>query len=943
MAPRVSRPIPAVLVALLLSIVSAFPAAAQSGRIIGQVRDSGTGEPLVAAQVEIEELDIVQVTGSNGRFVFVNVRPGVYTVSARQIGYATVRREGVQVSIDGTATIDFELPTEAVAVDPLVVEAERVPLITLDRTGSGETLTSSYMEAMPASSIVDVLELQSGFLQVPQNTEVISYAEERRGVTPLRIRGGRASETLMLVDGIPVNNFVLGGPAIDLTVEAVEQVDFKRGGFEPQYGNALSGIIDVATKEGGAFMSGAVHFRTSALGRLVGNGQDRVRDWNSIEGYISGPVPGTSQRLRFITAARQSYGPARVLEFDDDVFHPIRTPREDRLLKPFELDLVPGWQAFGYDATRDIFAKATYYFRPTAKLSATWLGYDRQTQGFDYAWMFAGVDPLDYAKTPEDSAAWGPPTNRFRTFRDLVQGSVRQQRNLYVLRWDHTLNRTAYQITAGLFDQSRVTCNFTQGVCLDSIFELPNFIDNFIAPSTGFANTPTVGTDFFFGGETIRTWVGRIDLNSQVTDNHAFRTGVFLQRHEVEYDEWQCSCLNTVAKLQNRWSAQPWDLAVYVQDKIELDFVTIDLGFRFDYGRAAASFFSNPLDPTNGTTALDVCREPERWQNQRVRYFDGTQVRDSIVSANLNWTASSCGDPENRALAAFIASGDDFAEAPARKQFSPRIGISFPVTATSNLFLNFGRYSQNPVLRNLYWHTAAGTAREGTPQAVDLNAFEAQRPFLGNPSLDIETTTAYELGYLAEISENYAFTAVAFAKNQTGLTGVRLVGQDPYPVFDPGVTYGSPSPQYLVLVNADYATARGIEFGFRRRLADHWGFDLNYTWSRARNNASEPERERERFDSEGIPFVLYEHRSEIDQPHVFHIALRFEGGETGPEFLGPRLADLLSDSRVSLTVQGSSGLPYTPIRGFGVSDISTRAERNEATGPFGWSVNLRLQ
>ena len=943
MAPRVSGIVPAFLVALLLSIACPVPALAQSGRIVGQVTDLGTGEPVSTVQVSIEELGIIQLTDANGRYIFLNVRPGVYTVSAAHLSYATVRREGVQVSIDGTATVDFALPAEAVAVEPLVVQAEVVPLITLDRTGSGETLTSSYMEALPASSIVDVLELQAGFLQVPPNTEVISYAEERRGVTPLRIRGGRASETLMLVDGIPVNNFVLGGPAIDLTIEAVEQVDFKRGGFEPQYGNALSGIIDVATKEGGPYMAGAVNFRTSALGRVVGNGQDQVRDWNSFEGYISGPVPGTSQRLRFITAGRQTYGPARVLEFDDDVFHPIRTPREDRLLKPFELDLVPGWQAFGYDVTRDIFSKATYYFRPTAKLSATWLNYDRQSQGFDYAWMFAGVDPLEFARTPEDSAAWGPPTNRFRTFRDLVQGSVRQQRDLYVVRWDHTLDRTAYQITAGLFDQKRVTCNFTQGVCLDSIFELPNFIDNFIAPSTGFSNTPTVGTDFFFGGEDIRTWVGRVDVHSQVTDNHALRAGVFLQRHDVEYDEWQCSCVNSPDKLQNRWSARPWDLALYVQDKIEYDFVTIDLGFRFDYGRAEASFLANPLDPTNGTTALDVCRDPASWQNQRVRYHDGTQARDTIVSANTGWTAASCGDPEQRALAAFIASGDDFAEAPARMQFSPRIGISFPVTATSNLFMNFGRYSQNPVLRNLYWQTAAGTSREGTPQSLDLNAFEFQRPFLGNPSLEIETTTAYEIGYLAEVSDNYAITAVAFAKNQTGLTGVRLVGQDPFPVFDPGVTYGSPAPQYLVLVNSDYATARGIEFGLRRRLTDHWGFDLNYTWSRARTNASEPERERERFDSEGIPFVLYEHRSEIDQPHVFHAALRFEGGETGPAFMGPRLADIFSDSRITLTLQGNSGLPYTPIRGFGVSNLATRAERNEETGPFGWRVDLRLQ
>lgn len=938
MTPRRSS-VAVVIGAAVWFVAAAAPVFAQSGRVTGQIVDGSTGAPMANVQVTIEELELTQLTSSTGRYLFLNVRPGTYTVIAQFVGYATVRREGVQVTVDGTATVDFQLLTQAIALEEVVVEAERVPLVSLDRTGSGETLTSQYMDALPVSGLTDVLRLQAGFLQVPPNTEVIAYAEERRGVAPLRIRGGRASETLMLVDGIPVNNFVLGGPAIDLTAEAVSQVDFKRGGFEPQYGNALSGIIDVVTKEGGTRTEGALSYRSSLLGKWLGNGQDRVRDWNSIEGYVAGSVPGTDRRLRYMVSGRQTYGPSRVLEFDDDVYDPIRTPREDRLVVPFPLDLVPGWQAFGYDVTRDAFSKATFYFRPTAKVSATWLNYDRQSQNFDYAWMFAGVDPLKFARTPQDSAAWGTPTNRFRMFGDLAQASVRQQRDLYVLRWDHTLDRTAYQLVAGRFDQKRVTCNFAQGVCLEDVFELPNAIDNFVGPSSGYSNTPTVGTDFFFGGEDIKTWVARADILSQVTDNHNVRAGVFFQRHDVTYDEWQCSCFNSTEKLRNLWKAKPWDAALYVQDKIEYDFVTIDLGFRFDYGRARAKFFANPLDPTNGTTALTVCANPDRFG----RIPAEAQEMLDAAGQTVEWLRNNCGDPQARAIAAVIAAQDDFAEAPARRQFSPRLGLSFPVTASSSLFLNFGRYSQNPVLRSLYWYTGAGSPQEGTPKAIDLNAFEVFRPFLGNPSLDIETTHAYEIGFLAEVSDRFAVTAIAFAKDQSGLTGVRLVGQDPYPVFDPGVTYGSPTPQYLILVNSDHASTRGLEFGIRRRLLNHWGFEINYTWSRSRTNASEPERERERFETEAIPFVFYEHRSEIDQPHVFRGVLRLDGGETGPEFLGRRAANLLSDARLTLTFAGNTGLPYTPVRGFGPSSVATRSQRNSGTAPFNWRIDMRIE
>src|SRR5690606_20426730 len=118
----------------------------------------------------------------------------------------------------------------------------------------------------------DALELQSGFLEVPQNTDVVSFAQERQGVTALRIRGGRGAETMTLIDGIPINNFVLGGPGLDLSRYAASQVDFIKGGFDPQYGNALSGFVNVATREGGTELRGAMEYRTSRIGGALGNG-----------------------------------------------------------------------------------------------------------------------------------------------------------------------------------------------------------------------------------------------------------------------------------------------------------------------------------------------------------------------------------------------------------------------------------------------------------------------------------------------------------------------------------------------------------------------------------------------------------------------------------------------------------------------------------------------
>ncbi|MBI4540638.1 MAG: TonB-dependent receptor [Gemmatimonadetes bacterium] len=903
--------------ALLLAPVT--PVLAQTGKVTGVVTDQSTGQPLSGVQVFLEGTGRGVLAQENGRYFLINIPPGTYTAVAELVGYASVRKQGVLVSIDVTRTVDFELPLQAVAVREVVVEAERVPLVELSTTGSGTQLSLEDISALPVDDITGALELQSGFLHVPQNTDVIAFAEERRGVTPLRIRGGRGAETLTLVDGVPVNNFVLGGPAVNLTRMAVGQIDFVKGGFEPQYGNALSGFINIATREPTDDLEGSIEYRSTRLGAALGNGYDEAGNSDIFEGFISGPVPLLGDRLRFLFAGRHGYGPDRVLEFDDEVYRPTQVGSQRN--PPHALDVIPGWRAVGFDAQRDAFSKLVYYVTPAAKLSASWLTYQRQSKTFDFRWMFAGVDPLADQLTEADSAFYGTAESRNRLTQFLQQNSYFQKRNLYVLRWDHTLGRTAYQLTAGRFDQFRETCNVAQGVCLGNEFEDPNFDGaGYVRDGSDFTRTPTTGTDRFWGGEDITTSVARADLQSQLTDHHNFRLGVFYQNHEVTYDEWECGCVNQANKIQNFWKAEPWDFAAFIQDQIEYDFITINLGFRFDHGEANGTFLANPLDPTNGTTALEVCANPSAFGQ----------------SGTLE-----CADLEDRAVATELAARDDFAEAEARSQFSPRIGVNIPVTESASLFFNFGRFSQNPLLKNLFQWTKVGTAEEGTAKALTLEEFEGRQPFLGNPKLKIEQTTSYEVGYVQEIGNVYALSVVAFTKDQFGLTGVRTVGLPPFTTFDPGATYGTNNPRYLILVNGDFSTTRGFEIGLRRRLTDFWGFDLNYAYTRATTNAADPERERERVDFENDPQLLKEIRSEIDQPHVFNGTIRFAAREEAPR-LGA-FGEALRHTRASLTLQAASGLPYTPILDFFGGEEADRLERNSGRQPSTLIVNLRVE
>jgi outer membrane receptor for ferrienterochelin and colicin len=934
---------------LAVLLLVAAPLHAQgAGKITGVVTDASTGAPLAGVQVYLEGTGRGALTQENGRYFIINVQPRTYVMVVEIIGYATERRDNVVVQIDQTVQQDFALPPEAVALGEIVVSTSRTPLVPEGQTGSVDMVSKTQIEALPVTDIVGVLELTQGFLAVPtDNTTVVTYAQSRQGVTALRIRGGRGAETTFLIDGIPINNFVLGGPALDITNKAIEQVAVFRGQMDAQYGNALSGVIAYSTPEGTSELAGNIELRSSVAGDWLGNEHDATRDFDMFEGYLSGPIPGTQEKLRFFVAGRQRYGADRAYEFDDQVFDPS-TP-STAFNEPDEMDVRAGWQAHGYDEVRDVYAKLNYYVNPSSKISASFIGYERERQPFDFDWQFAGVNPLDAMTTAQDSAYYlSRQTLLQRQY--LVQSSLRLDRQMFILGWDQTLGRSQYNITFGYFDQQRTTCNYISGVCLEDRFEDPNFNGGWVAPGPAvFLNTPTAGTDSFWGGEKNTTLTGRFDFVSQVSDHHELSGGLFYQNHDLVYDEWQDVGVNDVVKLWSYFEASPWDAAFYIQDKIEYDFLTLKLGARFDYGKATGFFLANPVDPTNGTNALDVCRNPQDWQNVQVKRWipdpndpsnrnAGTSEVVNL-SADPSWTLANC-TLDVRAEAAEIASSDDFSESDARTQFSPRIGVAFPVTESSSLYFNFGRYSQNPLLINNYRATGIGTPREGTVDGPDIfvNASAGETPFLGNPQLLTETSTAYEIGYTQEIAGTWALQAQVFSKDQTGLTGTARVGQPPFTVVDPGVTYGFSAPNYVILTNQDFMTTRGIELQLRKRLQDYWATQLSYGYSSCRTNAADPEREFESTTQEDDPTLRDEIRCEIDQPHKFTGVLTFAMRNETPDGWG-----WARNSNLSFVFKAASGLPYTPTNSFTGFAAENQFERYSGRAPTTWQLDMQLR
>lgn len=938
-------------------------AQAQAGKITGVVTDASSGQPVEGAQIVLQGTGIGVLTNESGRYFLLNVPVGTYTVLARRIGYQTQGRSNVQVTIDVTRTVDFELAPSVQVVEEITVTASATPLVEPGLTAAATVLTTADIEALPVTNIAGILQLQQGYLQVPENTDILSFTETRRNTqTPVRIRGGRGGETLTLIDLVPVNNFVFGGPAFDITREAIEQINFERGGFEAQYGNAMSGIINIATREGGDDLAGAVSYQTSAVGGFLGNSPDDLLGFSQFEGYLSGPVPGSQNRLRFMVAGRNSTSSDRVLEFDTDVTN--FTNPSGGTTAPDGLDLYPGWRAFGFDQERDLFGKLTLRVTPTAKLTYEGMSYQRQRLPFSFEYLYTGFNALgapsvvtltDTLNVAGGLGGAGGGAG-LASFRNVVQGSVRADRTVHSVRWDHTFGRWLYRAAASFFEQERNTCNVFQAICFQNRFADVNFTGTqYVAP--GISTThPAAGTDEFFGGERLRTTMLRADVQSQLTDHHNIQFGAFYQRHNLDYREFRNQGVNDVFSVAQFYSAKPYDAALYFQDKIEYSFVVIKLGARFDYGRAGGLAFRNPRDPLNGTSARQVCSgevfvgQPFSWVNpgtgQTLTGFDAcAQATD--VSGRRYLLDS----------AAVIAQQDDFAESATRRQFSPRIGVSFPLTVSSSLFFNFGRYSQNPLYNNLFQNTSigveagaagdnycqSGQTKPGSTECLPIVFSDVYRTsFLGNPNLLIEGTTSYEVGYASELARDYALQVVLFSKDQYGLSGVQSGGVDSLGsrIFDVGATYGTSLLDYSVILNQDFQTIRGFEIQLRRRIANFWGFNINYSFAQASTNAAPPEVEFQQRDEEGNPQARQEIRSEIDQSHVFNASLLFHVGQETPHI---PLSSLLRNTDLSVTLRAASGLPYTPIFGFlGGNFNDDQAERNSGRGPGTMQVDLQL-
>ena len=242
---------------LLLSLILIFSIfifnthyinAATIGKISGIITNEATNAPIANAIVTIVGTNTTATTNESGYYVMTNIPPGGYDVKAEITGYRTKTVKANRVFAGLTTTINFTLgATEVAELEGVIVTAAK-PLIKKDVTQTTRIVEADEIASMPRDTVNGILQTQPGVAVLNSSGS-------------LHVRGGRSMEVKYLIDGIPVNDPIGRGLGLQISTNALEQMEVITGGFNAEHGDAQSGIINLITKAGSQNFSGRFRYR----------------------------------------------------------------------------------------------------------------------------------------------------------------------------------------------------------------------------------------------------------------------------------------------------------------------------------------------------------------------------------------------------------------------------------------------------------------------------------------------------------------------------------------------------------------------------------------------------------------------------------------------------------------------------------------------------------
>ncbi|MCK4453423.1 TonB-dependent receptor, partial [candidate division WOR-3 bacterium] len=220
-----------------------------SGKIQGIVKDEDSGEPIPYADVIILDTQIGTATGEDGNFFILNMTPGRYTVEVSHMGYQTKRIKDVIVKINQTTRLKIILKQSPIELPPITVTGE-TPIVSKDMTGTTYIIRKSELATLPIDYTIELIAFQPSVTRLD---------------TALHVRGGRATEVLYMVDNVSIIDPQTGDPVINIPKGIIDEVIFLPGGYDVEYGRAMSGVVNLITEHPSDKIHAKVYGKTERI------------------------------------------------------------------------------------------------------------------------------------------------------------------------------------------------------------------------------------------------------------------------------------------------------------------------------------------------------------------------------------------------------------------------------------------------------------------------------------------------------------------------------------------------------------------------------------------------------------------------------------------------------------------------------------------------------
>ncbi len=798
------------------------PAYAQSGKITGIVRDKNSREPLIGANIVVEGTLLGATTDLDGTFVILRVPPGKYNLNVSYIGYQNTILQNVEVLTDLTTNVEIQLQEEAIAGQEVVVVAEQ-PLVRKDLTSVEARVQAEEIGRMPVQELGDVLNLQAGVT--------------RDAGGGIHIRGGRSTEVSYLVNGISITDDFTRTQSFQIENESIQELQVISGTFNAEYGNAMSGVINVVTKTGGNRLTGGLEAWSgdylSSRDELFFNIDElSPGDIYNIQGSLSGPL--IRNKLSFFLTGRRWYS-------DGWLYGANRYLPQGRyrtVVENADTTIVPNP---GDSSAVSMNFRDRYSFQGSLewqvanslKFRVDGLGSTEERRNYDH---FFKLNPTGDRGDKERG------------------GSI-------IANLTHVLSLKTFHEATVAVKYNELTSN---------LYEDP-FDQRYVHPdslNTGQFQFARAGTDLSRFERFTASAIFKYDLSSQIHKRHFIKTGLEYQRDRVFFKDitlvpaedetgqqivpFRPAIRDISSPVHNEFTRRPEKFAAYIQDKIEYETLIINVGVRFDRFDANGQVPNDPADPNifNPLKLSNIYRDSNG---------------DGVISV----------DEQNDANRLTVAEREQYwwRETSVKTQISPRLGVAYPITEQGVIHFSYGIFQQIPDYGQLY-----------VGDQLKITSGSGTKGPFGNPDLNPQRTTMYELGLKQELTENLAIDVTGFYRDI----------RDWISTTQPINTVRD-DIDYVITTNRDFANVRGITLAVSRRLANGFSLDVDYTFQVAEGTNSDPAQEFFSQQGGAEPTRILTPLN-WDQKHTLNANI-FVGGK---------------DWGASVITRFNSGQPYTP-------------------------------